>query len=606
MFLGWHAVYCQLRCPRIASILVNACAPPNREAEFEMVRLVVGKEPVEVSNSNMVVIWPNNSWKRLCRNSRTAALVRQINASIRGCGYVKEPEEGILTPYSHVLLIGSTEFDPGYHSDFFTDLQDTLILLFQCSGNSASGHFANGGDSRPRTLTIRFISEECNLTASYIPDSLKGIDGERVDFDESGKKRYYNPGCRVPTEQYPIPQIVPSGKQTICQGDSLLIRLNNLPSLPSQFFWLHDNEIIPNNTKLSFFLKKEGKYQAAIRYPKRCTSILSLPLELVLHPIIVPHAHIAALPNQRRCEGDTVALWAQGGKIIKWFHNGIPLPNTEKIIKVNESGKYTVIVQADTLCPAQDTTTFDLEFWPKPRASLNIVRDTAICIGDSLRLEAGGGRLIGYLKDNILLTDTVSPLYVKKEGMYRVIVQGVAECTVRDTSKAIRVKVLYPPLPFDLPQDTLLEPGQVLILTAPASEGDNIVWHPEGQSSPTIIVTQAGKYVLTLYNRCGQAKDSIEVKYKDLREVSEVFVPNVITPNDDGINDSFKIQFNFVPTFYELSIFDRWGKLVFYANHPSNSWQPVGLPAGVYNYVLSYQLLHSPKIQRKGVITVIR
>lgn len=68
-----------------------------------------------------------------------------------------------------------------------------------------------------------------------------------------------------------------------------------------------------------------------------------------------------------------------------------------------------------------------------------------------------------------------------------------------------------------------------------------------------------------------------------------LIIPNVLTPDGDGTNDLFTIQYNGKETF-DLSIVDRWGALVFKSNTPANAWNgKVGnLPAseGVYYYTL--------------------
>ena len=48
----------------------------------------------------------------------------------------------------------------------------------------------------------------------------------------------------------------------------------------------------------------------------------------------------------------------------------------------------------------------------------------------------------------------------------------------------------------------------------------------------------------------------------------DYFVPNIFTPNDDGINDVIEFYFNSEYEFSgELNIYDRWGNVVFQANN---------------------------------------
>ncbi|WP_073280663.1 DUF7948 domain-containing protein [Hymenobacter psychrotolerans] len=66
--------------------------------------------------------------------------------------------------------------------------------------------------------------------------------------------------------------------------------------------------------------------------------------------------------------------------------------------------------------------------------------------------------------------------------------------------------------------------------------------------------------------------------------VGEVLVPNIITPNGDSLNDSFKPRFSCKPTL--LQVFNRWGTLVFETKDYHNNWSGQGLPNGTYYYLL--------------------
>jgi len=49
------------------------------------------------------------------------------------------------------------------------------------------------------------------------------------------------------------------------------------------------------------------------------------------------------------------------------------------------------------------------------------------------------------------------------------------------------------------------------------------------------------------------------------------YIPNSFTPNDDGVNDSFFGKGVGIVK-YELSIFDRWGNMIFYADDINKAW----------------------------------
>ena len=86
---------CQAKsqCFQIQSILVDACAG-SQEGQNEMVTFQVGS--TALSTANLSVNWPNNSWLGLTKNASTAADVATVNATIVGCGFLKEPTANVL------------------------------------------------------------------------------------------------------------------------------------------------------------------------------------------------------------------------------------------------------------------------------------------------------------------------------------------------------------------------------------------------------------------------------------------------------------------------------------------------------------------------------
>jgi gliding motility-associated-like protein len=67
----------------------------------------------------------------------------------------------------------------------------------------------------------------------------------------------------------------------------------------------------------------------------------------------------------------------------------------------------------------------------------------------------------------------------------------------------------------------------------------------------------------------------------------DLVFPNVITPNSDGINDTFVIvNGNEIPN--NLIVFNRWGKKVFEQSNYQNDWDGGNLTEGTYYYIFYY------------------
>lgn len=68
-----------------------------------------------------------------------------------------------------------------------------------------------------------------------------------------------------------------------------------------------------------------------------------------------------------------------------------------------------------------------------------------------------------------------------------------------------------------------------------------------------------------------QAPDTLVAYF--VQEPFNVYVPNTFTPNNDGRNDVFKpIGTAWMPGTYEITIFNRWGEVVFYSTDPEQPW----------------------------------
>ena len=85
-----------------------------------------------------------------------------------------------------------------------------------------------------------------------------------------------------------------------------------------------------------------------------------------------------------------------------------------------------------------------------------------------------------------------------------------------------------------------------------------------------------------------------------------IYFPNVFSPNGDGINDSFFPQGNnFVPI--GLSIYDRWGGLIFESKNSNLFWDGGRASVGVYAYVFEYAAERTGKVEKTyGSVMLIR
>lgn len=94
-------------------------------------------------------------------------------------------------------------------------------------------------------------------------------------------------------------------------------------------------------------------------------------------------------------------------------------------------------------------------------------------------------------------------------------------------------------------------------------------------------------------------------------QVAESFldVPNVFTPDGDGINDEFRVAYKSLKSF-SCVIFNRWGRKVYEWSDPGRGWDgriggKVALP-GAYYYIMEAEGADGKKYKKKGDINIIR
>ncbi|NNU34630.1 gliding motility-associated C-terminal domain-containing protein [Mucilaginibacter sp. S1162] len=90
-----------------------------------------------------------------------------------------------------------------------------------------------------------------------------------------------------------------------------------------------------------------------------------------------------------------------------------------------------------------------------------------------------------------------------------------------------------------------------------------------------------------------------------------VTAPNVFTPNNDGVNDSFALHIEGYVQFGNLDIFNRNGQLIYSTKSPTAFWdgnfKGKDLPAGTYYWIFNgLDTYYNIRIKESGSISIIR
>lgn len=125
--------------------------------------------------------------------------------------------------------------------------------------------------------------------------------------------------------------------------------------------------------------------------------------------------------------------------------------------------------------------------------------------------------------------------------------------------------------------------------------------------SQSKLISSSGLYWASIIDPNGcEIIDTISVIF-DFKS----YVPNVFSPNDDGINDCFKPFYSKLDfSVYRFSIFDRWGNLVYSTTNPNECWKGEcrgeECSPGVYIYFVEVKTEYCNKTLIKGDVTLIK
>lgn len=332
--------------------------------------------------------------------------------------------------------------------------------------------------------------------------------------------------------------------------------------------------------------------------------VASNPVSITIHDLPVA----GATSNSPVCERQAITLNASGGTTYAWSGPaGFTSvgASTSLIAKANSSGQYDVTASDQYGC--KSTASVNVITKPKPAAA--IVPIPSFCEGNLVTLQASGGT--GYMwspatgLSNVKIANPVaSPV---DTTTYTVIIGGANNCA--DTA-TITLNVLKKP-GANAGGDKILLKGQPVVLDGKANGSDiRVSWAPASSlSDPTLLQPIATPlsdiiYTLTVTSNagCGVASDDVFVKV-----YNDIYVPNAFSPNNDRLNDTWKIETLIAVPDAQVLVYNRYGKIVFAAKGINAKWDGTykgkPLPVGAYAYMID---LKNGRPLIKGMVMLLR
>lgn len=263
------------------------------------------------------------------------------------------------------------------------------------------------------------------------------------------------------------------------------------------------------------------------------------------------------------CEGETSILYinAPCDGSIEW-QDGTDADS----MLIDHPGTYWAKVTKGS-DSAADTISVSYMDHFEPLASL----DTMVCAGTEVPFNVTDPMADAYYWGTGQSTPAVT---IRQAGEFWVERQN--QCyTIRDTFNIGHT----PPMKVDLGADTVMcASTEPFVLNAAVPGATSYLWST-GDTTPEISVSATGQYSVQVFNECEVKRDTINVRFIP---ATASFLPNIITPNGDALNDTFILPESMLPS--AIIIMNRWGKPVYYNQTYNNTWQAEGLSGGVYFY----------------------
>lgn len=422
-----------------------------------------------------------------------------------------------------------------------------------------------------------------------------------------------------------IPDITINGDSVICEGENSQITATSAGGNSPTYSFVWSPGATLSNDSIN---NPIATPPASITYTVTVTDTIGHCSDIAAYSITVnPYPDVQINPlTDSVCFNDNVIVLTATPDSGKWSgsgttNNGYFAPGLAGL------GSHLVFYQ-DSVNGCFGYDTLLLNVYLNPAIPTAFTSDTPYCALsniDSLKAISGGGNITWYSNSN--LTDTLysgTTVYDIPAGTDSfdvwVTETSLVGCESNGAFKLTIQVIPNPMASFSASTTEGLSPLDVSFSNTSQPDSIDFTWDFAGlgtsnSDNPSFIFNQPGTYEVILIstdsNGCGDTTKATIIVNENVED--SLVIPNIFTPNGDGKNDVFKIQFTTLSEFH-IAIFSRWGKKVYESKDPAVGWDGKDLQgqrvhAGVYFYVITAKDRNGNPItieEVNGTVTVVR
>lgn len=407
-----------------------------------------------------------------------------------------------------------------------------------------------------------------------------------------------------------------TGPAKICRGDAASFSGNATPPNNAlQWKWDFGNGSFSDQQyPLPQQFNTVGRQQISLSVSNGfCADTAQYPVIVNALPFI---SFVPATPFV--CKGSSINLTASGGISYEWFSGSSTQAGNAANINAAPAGDilYYVKVKDVEGCNNTDSLFVDVIEPTKLAGELSLFA----CQGNPVQLKVSGADKYKWINNTTGLSSvniSDPSALTASSAIYTVVGYDNYNC-FSDTA-AITVRISALPI-VDAGISSQVVAGTAVTLSPNVSGAVNFTWSPVDYLNCTTCLNPVSKpkssitYTLTAYNADGcKATDTVSLLLICGKNL--VYIPTAFSPNNDNLNDRFIINGSGVRIIRSVTIYSRWGKLIFQRKNISisdrnNSWDGSyngeQLPAGAYVYSVQTECEGGDVFEYRGTVMILR